>query len=352
MLLETRFWFFPLVWWKRLAQILNRRYGENLSRTRKFTLATVAAAAMAAPFAIALVNAPQLRAQDATQNWEQTAGGKMSFDVASVKRTTVFVRNGSSNVPLGSGDAFPPNGGLFSDSNTSVEPLISFAYKLNIPQSRDLESQLPGWARSGPNSERFDIEARAPAGTTKDQMRLMMQSLLADRFGFKAHFENRQEHAYALVLVKAGRTGPNLQPHSDDTPCPDPEKPAVSGLSLVTTPAGYPAICGVPISMLVQGGAATIGGRNVSMRMICEGLEVAPNLDVDREVVDQTGLAGNFDFIMKYVSQPLSATNTDPAGTGQDFSQALKDQLGLKLQPTTAPLDVLVVEHVEEPTPN
>jgi uncharacterized protein (TIGR03435 family) len=275
----------------------------------------------------------------------------MTFDVASVKRTTVFVPNGHSNIPLGSGDAFPPNDGLFSDSNTSVVPLIAFAYKLNVAQDRDLESELPTWAKSGPNSERFDVEARAPAGTTKDQMRLMMQSLLAERFGLKAHFENRQERAYALVLVKPGKTGSKLQPHSDDTPCPDSDKPAISGGSVLTTPAGYPVICGTSITFVTGNGDATIGGRNVGMQTIAERLETAPNLEVDRQVIDQTGLTGNFDFIIKYGARTLSTTNAD-VNNAPDLTQALKDQLGLKLETSTTSIPVLVIDHIEEPTPN
>src|SRR5580658_5634043 len=67
----------------------------------------------------------------------------------------------------------------------------------------------------------FDIEAQAPGNPTKDQMRLMIQSLLAERFKLAVHFETRDAPVFALTLVKPGKTGPKLLPHSEGPPCPD-----------------------------------------------------------------------------------------------------------------------------------
>jgi len=75
--------------------------------------------------------------------------------------------------------------------------------------------QMPEWV----TTERYAIEARADGTPTKDQMRLMMRSLLAERFGFKAHFEERTLPAFALELVNPGKTGPKLRPHSEGVPC-------------------------------------------------------------------------------------------------------------------------------------
>ncbi len=100
-------------------------------------------------------------------------------------------------------------------------PTGAFAYKLSITQARLLDSELPKWALA----YRFDIQARATADATKDRMRLMMQSLLADRFQLKAHFEMRETKIYAIELVRAGATGPKLQPHTEDPPCPDASTP-------------------------------------------------------------------------------------------------------------------------------
>jgi uncharacterized protein (TIGR03435 family) len=76
--------------------------------------------------------------------------------------------------------------------------------------------KLPKWT----STEYFDIQARAVGSPTKDQLRLMMQSLLAERFRLAIHNETRQLPVFALVLVKSGKTGPHLQAHAADDSCP------------------------------------------------------------------------------------------------------------------------------------
>jgi bla regulator protein blaR1 len=91
---------------------------------------------------------------------------------------------------------------------------FAFAYKL---MPAEISTQLP---KSFP-MDPFDIEARAAGNPTKDQMRLMMQSLLADRFRLRVHFETRDGPVFALTLVRPGETGPKLRPHADGPACPD-----------------------------------------------------------------------------------------------------------------------------------
>ena len=95
---------------------------------------------------------------------------------------------------------------------------IVFAYRLNGTAgtgaavrlfSRALDLHVPDWVRNG----RYDIEARAPGAATKDQMRLMMQSLLAERFKLTVHWETREAPVFALVEAKPGKLGPQLEPH-------------------------------------------------------------------------------------------------------------------------------------------
>jgi uncharacterized protein (TIGR03435 family) len=130
---------------------------------------------------LATLDSRLVRAQSA-DDWEKAAGGKMSFDVASVKQDKGDVP-GQSNIPLFSGNVFPPNGGRLSITNLPVFNFIVFAFKVSGSEGRELSRQLPDWVFQ----KRFDIEAHAPEGTTKDQMRLMMQSLPADRFRFAMH---------------------------------------------------------------------------------------------------------------------------------------------------------------------
>ncbi len=216
---------------------------------RNLALATAALTALTMPVFLGLVEAPRLQAQaptgqsPATQSatmpqWQIAAGGKKAFDVASVKQN----KSGSrprSNVPLNAGAAYSPSGGLFSGVNQPLYVYMTFAYKTTNYQNLYLLSQLPKWV----TADRFDIEARAAEGNpTKDQMRLMMQSLLADRFKFAVHIETRQLPVYGLVLEKSGEMGPYLRQHSDNPPCtptPAPGAPPPADVDRV-----YPAICG------------------------------------------------------------------------------------------------------------
>jgi len=278
---------------------------------------------------------------------QTTANGKLVFDVASVKQNLTSKSGSDSNVPL-FGERYPPNGGLFAALNQPLSNYLAFAYKLDITRARMLESELPKWALA----DRFDIQARAPVGTTKDQMRLMMQSLLADRFHLKAHFETRETKIYALELVKPGMTGPKLQPHTENPPCADASNPfSSSNGSLISTPEGFPTRCDSPVGFANPTGAG-YGGRNVTMQMFAQDLVIAPGSPaMDRPVFDQTGLTGQYDFIMKYSPQ-WNATAPPPGDTGPTFLEALQDQLGLRLESAKAPVNVLVVDHVEEPSPN
>ncbi len=158
------------------------------------------------------------------QDWEKAAGGKKAFDVASVKLDSGPFR--PSNFPLGPGDEFRPVGGRFS-ADVTVFSYVAFAYKVRLLSATgggnaaaDIRKamQMPEWVLTN----RYAIEARADGESTKDEMRLMMQSLLAERFGFKAHFEERTFPSFALELVNRGKTGPKLRPHSEGVPCDAP----------------------------------------------------------------------------------------------------------------------------------
>lgn len=278
-----------------------------------------------------------------TPQWEIDADGKRAFDVASVKQNTSGSSSGS-NLPF-SGDAQTIKGSQFTATDMPPTFYISVAYKLNVSQSRSVEAQLPKWAKE----ERFDIQGSIPANTTKDQVRLMIQSLLADRFHLKAHFETRETPVYAAVLAKPGVTGPNLKPHSENPPCPDSSAP----LSLPGTEDtwGLPATCG---GVVAAASSHTIfyAARNVSMKSFAENLPVVPNNGLDRPVVDQTALAGNFDFVLKYSPQPADGEKLEQGDYQTAFLEALKEQLGIKLDSATAPVESIVIDHIEEPSAN
>jgi hypothetical protein len=170
-------------------------------------------AVLAGPIFIGALNAP-LKAQATTQqplssgmpDWQVAAGKKLAFEVATIKP------NPSEDPPkvnftLGPGDTYAKTGGRFLASNISLLDYIRFAYKLTDGQIEILQANAPKWMAT----TRFDIEAKSEIpDPTKDQMRLMMQSLLAERFKLVLHTETRQLPVLALVLAKPGKLGPSF----------------------------------------------------------------------------------------------------------------------------------------------
>ena len=266
------------------------------------------------------------------------AGVRMAFDVASVK-PDMSDAPASSRFPLGPGDGYAP-GGFFSATNQPLVVYLRFAYKLG---QSDLPG-LPAWVYN----ERFDIEARAQGSPTKDHMRLMMQSLLADRFKLIMHAQKQTKPVFNLVVAKAGKTGPQLHAHSENDSCSTASPPSTSGLQLPPIPCG--SIGPIPAS---APGRGRLVGRAVTSGRIA-GVLMNPFTGVDRPVLDRTGLTGTFDFSLEWSlapdsAQPLGSQTED---TGPTFLEALQQQLGLRLKSTKGPVDVLVIDHVEHPTEN
>ncbi len=350
---------------KRVQRIMTNYWGIPLSARKRLLLAAITIAVVAVPVITGMLRAQGLDGESAssqapTTNWQAEAGGKMAFEVASVKQNkSGLPPNGDkpqSNEPLGPGSLFYPSGGLFRGTNLPASSYIFFAYKMSENQVKTLLSELPKWA----TSDRFDIEARAKGNPTKDQMRLMMQALLEDRFKLKVHTETRQLPVYVLVLVKPGKTGPQLQAHPKDAPCSmTPPPTAAPGSPAAppspTVPGGFPATCGGLVELQPSApGRLHYGARNSPIGILAVSLTGWGNLD--RPILDQTGLSGNFDYHLEWTPQldgpvPPGAT-FQPDPTGPTFLEALRDQFGLKLEPQTGPVEVFVVNHVEEPSPN
>jgi uncharacterized protein (TIGR03435 family) len=285
--------------------------------------------------------------------WQTAAGGKKEFSVASVKPDSAAMSQDTvySNFPLGPGDYYTPNGGLFRATDFPLFVYIAFAYKLTSNDSKALLDQLPKWV----TSDRYDIEARGDGNPTKDQMRLMMQSLLADRFKLAVHYEAKQLPVFALVLDKPGKTGPQLQIHPSDAQCttvpPGQPAPGSAPAAPDTIAGGLPATCGG-----IQGlqssapGRFRLGARNVTLGLIANTMTGIGNLD--RPVLDQTGLSGTFDFTIEFTPEVPAGANFQPDESGPTFLEALKDQLGLKLDSKTGTVNVIVLDHIEEASPN
>jgi uncharacterized protein (TIGR03435 family) len=230
---------------------------------------------------------------------------------------------------------------------------IAFAYKLADNQEQSLRSQLPKWALT----DRFDIQGKTQSNPTKDQMRLMMQALLAERFQLAVHYETRQVPILALVVDQPGKLGPLLQIHPDDSRCattpvlPSPAPTAPPQLLDTRFPPACGGIVGMPPS---AAGRVRAGARNVPMELIA--ISIGEGEGVDRPVLDKTGLTGMFDFAIEFTPQ-LNASSPPGASsrrdlTGPTFLEALREQLGLRLEPQTGPFDFFIISYVEESSTN
>jgi uncharacterized protein (TIGR03435 family) len=286
-----------------------------------------------------ILSGATMRAQtivDTVPEWQKAAGGKMSFDVASIKLADpnkftppIFPINSDDDVGV-----MNPHGRFFAQFPLSV--YVEFAYKLRPSREQTaIYGHLPKWI----STDQYAINAQAEGNPTKDQMRLMMQSLLADRFKLAVHFERQEAQVLALVLDKPGKTGAKLHPHSDGPAC-----------DVVDLPADFfPATCDQVWAIDKPNNQILMGARNMTMDQIAAHFS-ALSAYFAQSVVNQTGLGGQFDFTIQWTRESNNTAPPDPSGT--TLREALQDQLGLKLKSTMASIDVILVDHAERPTAN
>lgn len=244
---------------------------------------------------------------------------RSEFDVSSVKpnKTNCCFSAGANNGQAGAKDS-------------TLKALISLAYKVQ-------EFQIvggPGWI----GSDRFDVQGRTEDKTADpDQLRLMMRSLLADRFKLKLHSETRQVPVYALVVAKGG---PKIKLAADQT-SPDVNGPSKPG-------AG-------PNHGAIKFGRGSMAGNAANFSLLVRFLSQR----LDRPVVDHTGLSGRYDFLLQWTPE-VGEAKVDPGGnplpggdtTGPSIFSAIQEQLGLRLESTKGPVELLVIDSVEMPDEN
>ena len=259
-----------------------------------------------------------------------------SFDVASVKRNKSGAP-GDSNFPLGPGNAYRANGGRFWATGFPLAMYINFAYKLAPAQIQQLTAQLPAWA----TTDGYAIEGRVQGDPGKDGMRALMRSLLTERFKLAVHEDTKDMRVAALVQVRQHTFGPMIQPHPAGAPCPNDIAPGAM------TPDGrFPVLCGglLPLTPSVPR-RIRFGARDITLDFFARSMSDATTSG--RPIIDATGLSGTFDINIEF-SRAQLADDADYLS----FEQALKEQLGLKLQPQKAKQKVIVLDHVERPTEN
>ena len=256
-------------------------------------------------------------------------GPTPAFEVASIRQNT-----SGEDRWYGGVDTTQP--GAVRLTNMSLQYIIYNAYGVDLLMQRFLVT-------GGPEnilSQRFDVVAVPPEGSNPAQKLAMLRTLLAERFKLRTHVEKRQVPTYAVTVARQGKLGPQLRPSSLD--CEAFEKARRQNRTL-EQPLGRDgkAICNRYESPSGDSRSRGIGDSG-TMALLAKRLQSY----ADRIVIDETGLTGNFEWTL---SMPLSELTADQAGT---LLWAVQDQLGLKLQPRTAPMDVLVIDSVEMPTPN
>jgi uncharacterized protein (TIGR03435 family) len=310
--------------------------GQRRGRAGKMLLAAVCVVA-----AVFVVTMSPLRMVAAPQSAAlPTTGGKqLVFDAASIKPNTTggeICNRVAFSCILDFGQP-----GRITIINQPLREVIGAAYRLTFAQTRAI-SGTPKWM----DSERFDIQATAEGNPDLEQKCLMLRSLLADRFGLAVHHETRQGPVYALVLTKAGKMGPGLVQHSGDAACIDFSKPHPPSLG--------DSICG-GFLVLNRAGVTHVTANRTNMAGLADQLGSGmPGGEVERPVVDRTGLSGSFDVTLEYTpGLQIDAGGTAPDPTAPPpLITALQDQLGLKLESSKGPVEVLVVDHVEGPSEN
>jgi uncharacterized protein (TIGR03435 family) len=263
--------------------------------------------------------------------WAQGGHDGLRFEVASVKPSA---KQGMITRMAGAPGTSDP--GRFRATNAELSMLVMRAYGIQYDQLRG-----PAWM----DTTQFDVEANVPPGTTAEQHRKMLQSLLAERFRMQVHHETRVVQVYELTVAK---NGPKLKPAAEGNGTDD----FVPGIgprrmdrdSFPILPPGRPNVaCGHG----QDGSHCTF--RMLTMGMLVQRLSL-PTF-VDRRVVDRTGLGGRYDFTLYY--SPVSGRPAGSDNNAPSIEQALQEQLGLKLAPSKASIDVLVIDHAEKvPTGN
>lgn len=294
--------------------------GAGNGSGKKAPLAALAVAAIA-PFSIAA-------AQVTT-----TAEALPSFDAVSVRPASC------PRQPV----QFQP-GGRIAAPSVPARILIGIAYGIPFSAWREGMVGAPDWV----DSHCYNIQAHAEGSPPQDRMALMMRSFLADRFKLAVHWETRELPIYALVVARQGKIGPQLVPHAaDNSTCRDPkDQSRPQEQARVTPPVLVP--CG---GYLISPGRFVLEG---TLADLASGISWYQ--EIDRAVVDRTGLTGSFEITFDYSPSPLNAhpgpdTSTDSPASLTIFT-ALQEQLGLKLESQKGPVRVLVIDHVEEPSAN
>ena len=319
--------------------------------------------------------------------WTQPADPSLTFEVATVKPSSLPTGgNGRSVIRMGAqGGPGTSDPSQISYSFMSLRNLLMQAFSVKTYQI-----QGPAWL----DTERFDILARVPAGARKDDVPVMLQNLLKERFQLAFHREKKEQSVYELVV---GKSGPKMKPSEDQSdpsaaappksgsgstaqegatavPPPDLGRPRIGKDGMPELP---PGLRGPGIRMMAMMSPAGMRVRLNAERQTMAQLADSLSNQVDRPVVDMTGLTQRYDFTLDFAPDqaalmakmgpmpggmmsppPVGGGGPGPGDAGPRLGAsetdaatvlvAVQEQLGLRLEPKKAPADILVIDHLEK----
>ena len=251
------------------------------------------------------------------------------FEVASIRPSPDVVDNWQ-NIGV------HVDGAMVRCATLSLKDYISIAYRVKLPQISG-----PDWIAS----VKFDIQAKLPDGARRAEVPEMMQALLAERFKLQLHRESKELPVYALV--------PGKGPVKLKKSAPDPSIPAPENVNVTVSGINQGAL----INLGPGSSISTAGGKIVGTRVTLPQLLNSLERFLDRPVVDMTGLNGVYDVTLEYsleevrnVLRVTGSSVTIPDSAAAAFPGSIRDSfaaLGLRLEARKAPMDVLVIDHME-----
>jgi uncharacterized protein (TIGR03435 family) len=274
---------------------------------------------------------PRLVAQALTPAQPAPAAqAKLEFEVASVRRVEIPpAANGG--VPV-----FFPTGGIGTSDPSRIayrgfwlHSLIADAFGVRADQIT-----APAWL----TKERYDIIANIPEGTTKEQFNAMLGNLLRDRFHLRFHMDSKVLPVYALRVAKNGPKFKETARHADDATVPSGPIGDRDAQGFIILPPGYKGTLAWPAP-----GEIFVTAQDVPMTDLARSIETAAG----RPVVDETGLTGHYDFKLHREYGRGTANSGDASNPAPSVFTALQEQLGLKLESSTALFPQLIIDSID-----
>ncbi|MGA1981188.1 MAG: TIGR03435 family protein [Acidobacteriaceae bacterium] len=263
----------------------------------------------------------------ATPQPAATSAKQITFEVASIRRNKTGIMGGSG-----------PTDDGYSVRNYAPVLLIGMAY--GVSEFQRIQG-LPAWCNWG--VEGYDIDAKVAEPDIAEwkkevskQFPAALRALLEDRFKLKAHFETRDAPGYELVVAK---NGPKFKAATPDETYPNG----------VHDRTGKPTL-GLRDKYDPGSDHGLLIGQSASMAQLAQRFSSLMNPILGRQVVDKTGLAGQYDFSMPEYTEWTSNHQTEEAAPS--IFTTLEESLGLKLEPTKTPVEFLVIDHIERPSEN